>query len=151
MLAGGEIATLDASESWTIQPGFVWSFTVAQRFFGDKPAIPFLLVAGTFSGSNSSTIRGSDGERVGLHALDAKLDLSVGWTLGESWSPYLALRGFGGPVFWRVGGVDTLGTDAYHVSLALGYTLALGERVSLYFDGAPLGLRSLSGGANVRF
>ncbi len=153
---GGRIVGLRGApnETWTIQPGVIWSLTIARRYFGTKPQIPFLLVVGTFSGSSTSTRRMSDGARVGLHAIDFKADVSVGWTLGDAWSPYLAVRGFGGPIFWKQNAdLDKLiiGGDLYHVSLAAGFNLSLVNRVSLYFDGAFVGMRGLSGGMSVRF
>ena len=148
-LMGGRLAHAD--QQWTIEPGVVWSLTAGRRFFGQRPAIPFLLVIGTFSGSSTRTRHGGSGETTPLHAFDGKLDLSVGWTLGEAFSPYLAVRGFGGPVLWRIDGERVLGGDVYHVSLAVGFNLSLANRVALYFDGAFLGLRSLGGGVSVRF
>ncbi|PRQ03426.1 hypothetical protein ENSA5_15870 [Enhygromyxa salina] len=139
------------ADAWVIRPGVVWSFVVARRWFGTKAQIPYLLVVGTFSGSSASTRRESDGARAGLHALDFKGDLSVGWTLGEAWSPYLAVRGFGGPVFWHPDETRRVGSDLYHVSVAAGFNLTIANRVSVYFDGAFVGMRGLSGGASVRF
>jgi len=148
-LAGGDL--YGAGDRWQLRPGVVWSFTIARRFLGTRPAVPFLLVAGIFSGSSASTVRLSDGQRVGLHALDAKADLSLGWTLGDAWSPYLAVRAFGGPVFWRPDDQLRLGSDLYHVSVAAGFNLNIANRVSVYFDGAFLGMRGLSGGLALRF
>lgn len=150
---GGRVDGLRGAsgDRWEIRPGVVWSLTVARRYFGAKPQIPYLLVVGTFSGSSASTRRESDGEQAGLHALDVKGDVSVGWTLGEAWSPYLAVRGFGGPVFWKQDDQRVIGSDLYHVSVAAGFNLAIGDRVSIYFDGAFVGMRGLSGGASVRF
>ncbi len=139
------------ADTWEIRPGVVWSLTVARRYFGTKPHIPFLLVVGTLSGSSTSTRRESDGARAGLHAVDAKADVSVGWTLGEAWSPYLAVRGFGGPAFWRPDTKQIIGGDLYHVSVALGFNLTVANRASVYFDGAFLGMRGLSGGVALRF
>ena len=148
-LMGGRI--VQPSEQWTIEPGVVWSLTAGRRFFGQRAAIPFLLVIGTFSGSSTRTRQVSTGERTPLHAFDGKLDLSVGWTLGESFSPYLSVRGFGGPALWKIDGERVLGGDVYHVSLAAGFNLSLANRVALYFDGAFVGLRSLGGCVSVRF
>lgn len=151
-LMGGHI--VGADERWSIEPGVVWSLTAGRRLFGQRPAIPFLLLIGTFSGSSTRTrslglLAG--GQAVPLHAFDGKLDLSVGWTLGEAFSPYLAVRGFGGPVLWRIEGERVIGSDLYHVSLAVGFNLSLASRVAVYFDGAFVGLRSLGGGVSVRF
>ncbi|PRQ07892.1 hypothetical protein ENSA7_23310 [Enhygromyxa salina] len=150
---GGRVNGLRGApaDSWEIRPGVVWSLTVARRYFGTKPELPYLLVVGTVSGSSAATQRESDGERVGLHALDVKGDVSVGWTLGDAWSPYVAVRGFGGPVFWRQGDQRVIGGDLYHVSVAAGFNLAIGDRAAIYFDGAFVGMRGLSGGASLRF
>ncbi|MCA9696603.1 MAG: hypothetical protein KC431_03675 [Myxococcales bacterium] len=148
-LAGGEL--YGAGDHWQLRPGVLWSFTVARRFLGNRPAVPFLLVAGIFSGSSASTVRDADGQRVGLHAFDAKADLSVGWTLGDAWSPYLAVRAFGGPVLWKPDDQARLGSDLYHVSLAAGFNLNIANRTSVYFDGAFLGMRGMSAGLAVRF
>jgi hypothetical protein len=140
-----------STEHYEIRPGVVWGLTIARRFFGTKPTMPYLLVIGTFSGSSTSTRRESDGERAGLHAFDAKADLSMGWTLGEAFSPYVAVRAFGGPVLWKQDDQLRLAGDLYHVSLACGFNLSIANRVSAFFDGAFLGARSLSGGFAVRF
>lgn len=140
-----------STEHWEIRPGVVWALTVARRWFGTKPAMPYLLVIGTLSGSSTSTRRLSDGEIGGLHAFDVKGDVSVGWTLGEAFSPYLAVRAFGGPVLWKQDDELALGGDLYHVSVACGFNLSIANRVSAYFDGAFLGARGLSGGFAVRF
>ena len=153
---GGELQGLRGlDETWRLRPGLLWSFTVARRFFGTEPQIPYLLVVGTFGGSHTSTEQlladGSEGERAGFHALDGRADLSMGWTLGEAWSPYLSVRAFGGPVFWQREDAPVTGTDLYHVSVAAGFNLTIKNRVSVFFDGAFLGLRGLSGGFSVRF
>lgn len=154
--AGGRIDGLrgvEAGEQWEIRPGFVWALTVARRWFGTRPESPFLLVVGTLSGSSTSTVRASDRVRGSLHAFDIKGDVSFGWTLGEAFSPYLAVRMFGGPVLWRERDASetAFGTDLYHVSLACGFNLSLDDRFSLFFDGAFVGARGLGGGAGVRF
>jgi hypothetical protein len=148
-LAGGRIS--QPGEAWTIEPGVFWSLSAARRWLGQRPAIPYLLLVGTVSGSSTRTRAQTSGVTTPLHAFDGRADFSVGWTLGEAFSPYLAVRAFGGPVLWRIAGARALGTDLYHVSLAAGFNLSLADRVGLYFDGAFLGLRSLGGGVSLRF
>jgi hypothetical protein len=138
-------------ERWEIRPGVVWALSFAKRWFGTEPQLPYLLFIGTLSGSSASTKRESDGEVSGLHAFDFKADASVGWTLGEAFSPYVAVRAFGGPVLWKHDGKQQIAGDLYHVSLACGFNLSIANRVSAYFDGAFLGARGLSGGFAVRF
>lgn len=137
---------------WTIRPGVIWALTMGRRFFGTKPEIPYLLVVGTLSGGSTSTVHDLTQRRGGLHAFDVKADVSFGWTVGNAWSPYVAVRAFGGPVLWR--GVDDrlrFGSDLYHVSLALGFNLDIVGRVGAFFDAAVLGLRGLGAGVSVRF
>jgi hypothetical protein len=149
ILLGGLIRGTD--EQWTVEPGVVWSLTAGRRFLGQRPGIPFLLLVGTLSGSSARTRSLSSATTTALHAFDGKIDLSVGWTLGEAFSPYLAVRAFGGPVLWRIDGQRVFGTDLYHVSVAAGFNLSLDNRFGLYFDGAFVGMRGLGGGASVRF
>lgn len=150
-MGGQAIGVRGTSERWDIRPGVLWALTVGRRLFGTKPAIPYFLIVGTLSGSSTSTRRLSDGETAGLHAVDTKIDLSLGWTLGEAFSPYLSVRGFGGPVFWRQEGASVIGGDLYHVSVACGFNLVLASRVTAWFDGAFVGMRGLGGGVGVRF
>jgi hypothetical protein len=140
-----------STEHYEIRPGVVWALTIARRWFGTKPAMPYLLVIGTFSGSVASTRRESDGQIASMVAFDNKADVSMGWTIGEAFSPYVAVRAFGGPILWKQDGRQRLAGDLYHVSLACGFNLNIDNRVSAYFDGAFLGARGLSGGVAVRF
>jgi hypothetical protein len=140
-----------STEHYEIRPGVVWALTIGRRWFGSKPAMPYLLVIGTFSGSLASTRRESDGQIGTLLAFDNKADVSMGWTIGEAFSPYLAVRAFGGPILWKQDGQQRLAGDLYHVSLACGFNLNIDNRVSAFFDGAFLGARGLSGGFAVRF
>lgn len=151
-LMGGQAdGVRKSSEHYVIKPGVVWALSMGRRWFGTKPTMPYLLVIGTLSGSSTSIRRESNGELSGLHAFDAKADVSMGWTLGEAFSPYVAVRTFGGPALWQQDGKYRLAGDLYHVSLACGFNLSIDNRVSAYFDGAFLGARGLSGGFAVRF
>jgi hypothetical protein len=75
-------------------------------------------------------------------AFDARGGVAVGKTLGEHWVPYLAARGFGGPVYWRIAGADVSGNDRYHVTAGAGLTVRLPRSLDLTAEGMPLGERS---------
>lgn len=75
-------------------------------------------------------------------AFDARGGVAVGKTVAEHWVPYLAVRGFGGPVYWRVAGVDGTGSDRYHVTVGAGLTVRLPRSLDLTAEGMPLGEHS---------
>jgi hypothetical protein len=71
-------------------------------------------------------------------AWDARGGVTVGKTIGERVVPYLAARGFGGPVYWR----GDSGGDRYHVTAGGGFVFRFRSRVSVSFEIMPLGERS---------
>jgi hypothetical protein len=85
-------------------------------------------------------------------ALDLRGSLVLGKTFGNAIAPYIALRAFGGPVFWNVVSGDSddtrLGTDLHHVTFGGGCLVTTG-RVDAFFEVLPLGERSASFGMAV--
>jgi hypothetical protein len=75
-------------------------------------------------------------------AFDARGGVIVGKTLADHWVPYLAARGFGGPVLWRIAGADVTGNDRYHVTAGAGLTVRLPRSLDVTAEGMPLGERS---------
>ena len=77
----------------------------------------------------------------------------AGWTLWDMFTPYLAARVFGGPVFWqtRPSGDPQIGTDRYHYQLATGLSAQLPGRVYVTAEWAPLGEPALGAELGVRF
>lgn len=109
-----------------------------------------MLLSGSLSASGTATHEDGGGAHHGdLFAIDVKGGVSVGKTFARVVSPYLALRVFGGPVFWDV--ERTPGTDAYHVQPAAGVVVALGRRLALFGEVAPVAERGVSAGASVGF
>ena len=80
-----------------------------------------------------------------------RLAVVVGRTFLDVFSPYLAARVFGGPVFWTARGNGEVGTDWYHYQFALGFVVTLPAGLDVYAECAPLGERRCAGGAGVSF
>jgi hypothetical protein len=93
----------------------------------------------------------SGAQRSRLASFDARFSLTVGRTLWQRATPYLAARAFGGPIFFRRDGEATTGTDRYHYQAALGLLVALPAGLDLSAEWAPIGERRLMGGVGVSF
>ncbi|MBK7860500.1 MAG: hypothetical protein IPJ65_18205 [Archangiaceae bacterium] len=106
-----------------------------------KGAVPFVSASATLSGAWAPT-------RLGDYvAVDLRAAATMGWVLYDRFSPYLAARAFGGPVFWasRVSG------DAYHYQLGAGFVLGLTGGLDLTCEIVPFGEQSLSLGMGLSF
>ena len=81
---------------------------------------------------------------VGYEAFDLRLGAELGTTLFGVLRPYLPLRAFGGPVYWKYRGDSVTGTDTHHYQVGLGLGAALSRRVGVFAEGIPLGERAVS-------
>ena len=88
------------------------------------------------------TTREAGAEATPLIAFDGRVGAQAGRAVGPV-SPYLLVRGFGGPVFWSVDGEDVTGTDVYHFQLGAGASLAAGPVIAV-IDASLLGERAVS-------
>lgn len=121
-----------------------WSFGAKRRFFA--------AVTGALSGSFTKTTEntaGADSEN--LRAIDLRVGGIAGITLAKRFSPYVLLRGFGGPVLWHLDGEDLTGSDKNKYQVGAGMSLALPGNIAVVVDGSALGERSLSVGAALAF
>jgi len=151
------------------------AFAVVQankRFIDEKGAVPFLM--GTFAFSFSwgrtrqteppylqgdpsiyagdPTLVPARAPLVDIVSLDFRIGAVVGYTFWDVWSPYLAVRAFGGPILWEHDGERTLGTDRYHAQAAIGSSIFLGDSgLALFVDWSPFLERSFSAGAGWSF
>lgn len=101
----------------------------------DSPDHPFL--AFTFSASGSIT-----------DADYSSFDGRIGATAGKAISrfvPYVALRLFGGPVFYN----DASGGDRYHVTIGAGSVVRLPANLDATLEVMPLGERSIAVGVSL--
>jgi hypothetical protein len=92
-----------------------------------------------------------DGNRHTWSAWDVRVGAMTGKTFAGVVTPYVAVRLFGGPVFWQRGGASVTGGDRYHVTAGLGVTVRLPARLALSVEAMPLGERSLTGAVTSRF
>ncbi len=76
-------------------------------------------------------------------ALDLRVGLAVGRTaLQGRLTGYLAARAFGGPVSWRRGGDDVVGSDRYHYTVGVGASVRIPGVLDVGLEALPLGERS---------
>ena len=88
---------------------------------------------------------------VGYEAFDLRLGAELGTTLLGVLRPYLPVRVFGGPVFWKYQGASVDGTDTHHYQVGLGLGVAVARRVGVFAEGIPLGERAVSVGLAAAF
>jgi hypothetical protein len=88
---------------------------------------------------------------VAYRALDLRLGALAGWPLFRTVSPYVVVRGFGGPVFWTYRGESRLGTDAYKYQVGAGLSLVVAGTVDVFVEGVPVGERGITAGAGISF
>jgi len=150
-IVGGELQQDGAR--YHVDPGWVVSATIARKWFGDPGDLFFFATTLTVgvSAANTQGENGvGDGSRPLLVAQDNRLGAVLGHVFGGVWSPYVAARAFGGPVFWRFDGHDVTGTDRHHYTIGLGGNLTVGD-FDVSAEGAFFGERSLSIGVSHSF
>jgi hypothetical protein len=134
---------------YDILPGPLFAVSGAYRALGRPSSGPFLALTLGIGASFARTRADADGTREHLTAFDARVGVEAGYLLFHRLSPYLAARGFGGPVLWRELGADRTGTDVHHYAIGLGVSLALTPWFAVRAEGIPLGERTLSAGATL--
>lgn len=137
-------------ERFDVMPGFLIALNVARRFIGGGENDWFLAGSLTVGVSSTRTTSAS-GATESLIAQDTRLAVLFGRSFDGRWNPYVAIRGFGGPVKWTLGGTDVVGSDRHHYAVGLGGSFALGRGFDLNAEGAFFGERSLSGGVSYSF
>lgn len=135
-----------------LSAGPLVALSTSYRAVDEARVTPFVLLTGSLGGSLAWTRERSlvDAPRERMVALDGRIGVIAGKTVGEILSPYVAARAFGLPVFWTYRGESVTGTDAFHYQLAAGFSLRLG-RVDVGVEMAPLGERAITGGAGLAF
>lgn len=139
-----------------ISPGWLFSGAYSHRLLDGRGAAPFLLIGLSFGGSGARTREVGlkttmDPSPVSLYAFDIRAGVTVGKTLWNVLSPYAALRAFGGPVIWNIGGQTRPGTDKGHFQAAAGLVASLPRGVDLYAEVAPAFERAVTVGGGVGF
>jgi hypothetical protein len=111
---------------------------------------PFLLFAAAFSTSTASSQSSVDQSEARVTAFDLRFSLTVGEVFADTLAPYIAVRGFGGPILWSGTGIDASGTDKYHFQLGGGALVTAGW-FDAYFELVPLGERAATFGVATTF
>jgi hypothetical protein len=136
----------EGARTHDIGPGIVATATVARQWL----VRGFFLTGSLGVGASRITTVEAGMARQSLVAIDLiRAGAMAGRTFGVA-SPYLLARGFGGPVLWRLDGMDTTGTDTHHFQLGAGVSVAASSGLSLLLDVAALGERSASLGMAYR-
>lgn len=107
---------------------------------------PFVLATAALSVSTTTAVS-DDGARHRLTAGDLRAGIAVGKSFGRV-VPYAAARVFGGPVYWRLGGADVTGTDAYHYTIGVGARVRLPAHFDAFVEAMPIGAASFSLGVS---
>ena len=130
---------------YDIRPGVVVALSLDWRVLS-APVDPLTLTLGAQLGASHVTL--DDGQATqGWTATDLRASVTASRTFFDRLTPYLSLRAFGGPIFWR----DATGSDTTHVQLALGVGLELVPGWSLHIEGAVFAERGVFGGLAVAF
>jgi hypothetical protein len=148
----------------TFNPGLLGLVGASYRIYGGpeldergegRQRNPFVVLTSALSFNFTSTRHdaagAADEERVAYRAFDLRFGTLVGVTLADRFRPYALARVFGGPIYWRYQGSAVTGTDAYHVQLGGGMSVAVGGGFAVFAEGVPLGERGVSGGAAMAF
>lgn len=127
-----------------VEAGWLASLQLSRQWVAAGGRRPFVSTSVAFSAAGSATE--VDDRRRSMTSLDLRAALVVGRTFLEVWTPYVAARVFGGPVFWSFAGQDVSGGSRDHYQLGVGSLLALEWGFTLTVDWSMLGDRTLSVG-----
>jgi len=139
----------------TFSPGVLADVSLSHVIVAPRGyARPLLLLSFSLAGVGSKTT-----DPAGASADYVAFDFSATAALGASlragphvFTPFLAVRLYGGPVFWTYAGSSEIGTDAYKYSVGPGFALALfHSRVGVSFGASLVGEKSAKAGVSVAF
>jgi hypothetical protein len=134
-------------QRFLVLPGWEATLSYSRRLLDGHGNWPFLVLGISGGASGASTREETLGPPPGtssLYAIDVRAGLLLGKTFWKTLSPYVALRGFGGPVLWEYAGSSVTGTDRYHYQVGGGLVTALPEGFDIFVEGIPLGERAIT-------
>jgi len=140
---GGHVQ--NRGQRYAIGPGVVVALALDWRVLS-APIDPLTLTLGLQLGVSHTTLT-AQGASDPWTATDLRASVTASRTFFDRLTPYLSLRLFGGPVFWR----GAIGSDTTHVQLALGFAVELVPGWSLHIEGAAIAERGVFGGLAVAF
>ena len=130
-------------------PGWVGAAGLSWRVLDEEPTIPYLVFSATVGAAAASTK--IDDERGNYIGVDFRFGATLGKTFFGWLSPYVALRAFGGPIFWTIAGETEVGSDRYHVQGGIGSVFILPAGFDIFVEGNPGGEQGAFGGVGVRY
>jgi hypothetical protein len=105
---------------------------------GFRPFVDLgVALSGSYAGTKYSDTRNK------YISNDLRFSGRVGWQLANDIYPYLALRFFGGPVYWTINDQKVTGSDIYHYQGAAGVAVPFGN-LNLFGEWAPVGEQAAS-------
>ena len=153
-VVAGELTPTRAPQRGTASfgPGAGAYLGIAKTIVDETTYFPSLQLGVTASGTRAATRGPAPGEAPSFTAFDARGSATLSKTFFHALVPYVAGRGFGGPVYYHYAGAKVTGTDLYKYQLALGCSVALRPlRLDAFFEGVPKGERGLSAGLGMTF
>jgi hypothetical protein len=148
-LVDGSLERDDMPGTHDINPGFVAAIGVARQWtLGDGQW--FITGSAGLSVAAASTHETGAADDPSFVAGDARIGAIAGRTFATIWNPYVLARGFGGPVWWSVAGMDTTGSDTRHFQLGAGLSVATSFGLTIVVDISALGEQAASLGASWR-
>ncbi|HEY4102305.1 MAG TPA: hypothetical protein VGM44_00375 [Polyangiaceae bacterium] len=143
---GGSLTMPDGRHDFS--PGPTALIGAAWRVFDNDSE--FILLTSLLSFSAARTQLNSD-PSVGYEAFDLRLGGEFGTTLFGVLRPYIPLRVFGGPVYWKYQGSSVTGTDTHHYQIGLGLGVHITKQFGAFAEGIPLGERAVAVGLAAGF
>jgi hypothetical protein len=140
---GGSLTLPDGRHDFS--PGPTAFIGASWRVFD---ADAFLVLTSLLSFSAART-RLDNEPSVGYEAFDLRLGAELGTTLAGVLRPYIPVRVFGGPVYWKYQGNSVTGTDTHHYQVGIGLGVAVSRRLGVFGEGIPLGEHAASFGLAV--
>jgi hypothetical protein len=142
VLLDGTVTAPDAAHS--LHGGWSGSATLSHVFYAGEGRWPMLLGSATFAESWARAHAPGGTEDPAFAGIDFRVAATAAKTFRNRFTPYLGVSLFGGPIFWRYGGEDVTGTDAYHFQILAGLQVALPAGFDLGLEVAPLGERAVN-------
>lgn len=141
---------IDGAAHYDFEPGFASEIGASWRILDEGGPYPFVLATAQFAFVTTHAKERAL-ERNAYTAFDLRLGALAGYPVADVLTPYLLVRAFGGPVYFRYLGEDRTGTDTHHYQVGAGAALLVAKTFDIFIEGVPLGERGVSAGVGVAF
>jgi hypothetical protein len=142
----------DGARSFDVLPGIAVAINGSREWLRGNAYDLFLATTLTLGGAFATTREVGQGpRRQTLWATDVRLDVTFGVTVANVWSPYVAVRAFGGPFGWTLDGEHVVGNDRHFHTLAVGSLFTFADGLDLFVDWGFEGALSAAAGVGASF